>query len=168
MEWQWRRPHSLIQRHAALSCPQMVKDERNGELVLLGAGSHAAVYLARLHGRLAAVKVGCTGNTGNAGTSRRQCWLHVLAAAVAAAPPLSERPRACCLGICCSALQRCSGLDEYCWRRQLACCRCLSCIRGWVQATSGRRSACCAAALTSALCRCLELRSRCGTAGYVC
>ena len=37
---------------------QMATDEHTGELVVVGAGSHAAVYMAWLRGRVVAVKVG--------------------------------------------------------------------------------------------------------------
>jgi hypothetical protein len=88
---------------------QMVKDELTGALVMVGTGSHAAVYLARLHGRLAAVKVGCTGTAGTAGST---WWL----AAVGAGPPMPE-PRG--LGLQLGHL-RCCGLDDSCCCHQPA------------------------------------------------
>ena len=133
---------------------------------MVGAGSHAAVYLARLHGRLTAVKVGGACQQlglvllvllvllvalGGRGGSRAKAataaatrpWLAVWVSAVRWAELILLLPTA-------------------------GCCRCLSWSQGWILAASGWRSACCAAASTSALYRCWELRSRCSTAPSPC
>ena len=54
----WKLLLTHVAPRAWLRCQQIIVDKTTGALALVGTGSHAAVYLARLSGRMVAVKVG--------------------------------------------------------------------------------------------------------------
>ena len=104
-------------------------DKTTGALALVGTGSHAAVYLARLSGRMVAVKVGGCPPQDTSQQQRQQLQQQLMPGIKILLLPASVATAAC--------------YPRF---------RCLSWSLGWTLALSGRRCACCAVAPMSASC----------------